>query len=171
MGLLIREERFTADDVTVALRASADNDDLSAEAVEVDDLSDFSELVELPAILQFVKAVELRNAYENILTDSRIVTDIRPVFPDGKVDRVEAAMINHTILLTYQNGEESEAQRLYVAVDLDDLEKLKAQIDRALDKEHATRALIEAAAVTRLEPTEGPENGQIERAGGDTDGS
>jgi len=114
-------------------------------------------LVESPALQKSTKAIELRTSHERILTDSRIVSDIRPVFPDGEVgERIEAAMVNHTLRLSYR-ATEGDPQDLYIALDTDDLKRLHKQIERALVKESAAREFIESADAIVLEPLEAEE--------------
>lgn len=114
------------------------------------------DLLATKSLRQFAKAVDLRNGYERILLNSRIYSDIRPVFEDddiGDNERVEAAMVNHTLQLTYRVGER-ESEDLHLALDLDDLNKLRKQIDRALHKQIAAHNFIEKSGATMLEPLE-----------------
>ncbi len=111
-------------------------------------------LLNTTAVRRFAKAIDLRNSYEKILADSRVISDIRPVFPDeGEIPRiVDAAMVNHTLKLTYFPGERGLPGEIHIAVDTVDLKNLREQIDRALEKESAARALIEKGGAIVLEP-------------------
>jgi hypothetical protein len=113
-------------------------------------------LLSTAAVRRFAKAIDLRNAYEKILSASRVISDIRPVFSDdGDVPAiVDAAMVNHTLKLTYFPGERGLPGEIHIAVDATDLKNLREQIDRALDKERAARALIEEGGAVVLEPLE-----------------
>jgi hypothetical protein len=118
-----------------------------------------AELLAVKPLQQIAKALDLRNAYERILVDSRIVSDIRPVFGDDDVNAgegVEAAMVNHTLQLRFSVGED-EPKDFHLALDLDDLRKLRKQIDRALEKQDAAHNFIEQSGAIMLEPLELPE--------------
>lgn len=116
-------------------------------------------LLQTEAVRRFAKAIDLRNAYEKILTESRVVSDIRPVFPDTDEvpAAVDAAMVNHTLKLNYYAGDRGLPGEIYIAVDATDLKNLRDQIDRALEKERAARALIEEGGAVVLEPLVGSE--------------
>lgn len=111
-------------------------------------------LLQTPAVRRFAKAIDLRNTYEKILTESRVVSDIRPVFPDTDEvpAAVDAAMVNHTLKLNFYAGDRGLPGEIYIAVDTTDLKNLRDQIDRALEKERAARALIEEGGAVVLEP-------------------
>lgn len=112
-----------------------------------------AELLNVRVLRRYSKALELRNAYERIATATRIVSDIRPVFPDGEIgDRVDAALINHTLRISFKTGE--EADETYFAVDEKTLRALKDQIDRAIAKESAARTFIVKGSATVLQPLE-----------------
>jgi hypothetical protein len=112
------------------------------------------ELLTSAPVQQAAKALDLRNAYERILLTSRIVSDIRPVFDDDDIkESVTAAMVNHTLQLKY-SGSAHDQQDLHIAVDIDDLKRLREQIDRALKKEAAARSFIEKGDAVLLEALE-----------------
>lgn len=114
----------------------------------------FRSLLQNPKIRRFAKAYALRNEYERILTDSRIMSDIRPVFDDDeKTPSIQAATVNHTLRLTYRAGD-GKSHEFHLALDADDLGKLKAQIDRAIEKDKAAQALLKSAEVDVLGPME-----------------
>ena len=116
------------------------------------------DLIGLEMFGQYAKTLDLRNAYEHILTGSRIVSDIRPVFPDAADDEdvspvgdVEAAIVNHSLRVVYRT-DTNEPEELYLALDLADLKRLRKQIDRALAKEAAAQRFIEKGGAVVLEP-------------------
>jgi hypothetical protein len=100
------------------------------------------------------KALDLRNAYERILLTSRVVSDIRPIFDDETADSFEAAVVNHTLQLKYSDG--ARDHELHIAVDVDDLKRLREQIDRALKKEIAAREFLEKGGAIVLDPLGSP---------------
>ncbi|MEZ0363084.1 hypothetical protein ACAG26_05195 [Mycobacterium sp. pUA109] len=148
LSLAARQLKLTSQDIEESLRSVA---------TEQQPVVEVAGLVGSPTIRTFAKALELRNAYEKILINSRIISDIRPVFADDEDDVggiVESAMVNHTLQLTYQPGDSRWPAELHLALDTADLKKLKRQIDRALEKGGAARALIEKGGAAVLEPQE-----------------
>ncbi|MHC9292037.1 hypothetical protein ACRCUN_06190 [Mycobacterium sp. LTG2003] len=108
-------------------------------------------------IQRYAKALTLRNEYERIVTDTRILSDIRPVFDDDEENPgIRAAIVNHTLRFTYTAGD-GERHESHFALDVHDLEKLKAQIERALKKDKASQSLVETASVVVLQPLEDDE--------------
>ncbi|MGO9155135.1 hypothetical protein [Mycobacterium sp.] len=111
-------------------------------------------LVQNAAVQRFAKALSLRNEYERIITDTRILSDIRPVFDDDAEDpSIQAAIVNHTLRFTYTAGD-GERHETHFALDTADLKKLKAQIEKALKKDKSSQRLIENANVVVLEAME-----------------
>jgi hypothetical protein len=78
------------------------------------------------------KAQTLVMNSERLMIDSRILTDIRPVFGQCQTDSILGYAISQTLKIDYRdshgNGE------FYVALDSSDLRSLKQIIDRALEK-------------------------------------
>lgn len=112
-----------------------------------------SALLESATIQRFSKALSLRNEYERIVTDTRILSDIRPIFDDEQNDpTIEAAIVNHIIRVAYTAADGDH--EVHLSLDAADLEKLQAQIERALKKDKAAQALLETAKVVVLEPIE-----------------
>jgi len=52
------------------------------------------------------KAERLTYAYQNILTDAEILTDVRPVFDKGGNNVLES-IVGHTLLISYNDGTET----------------------------------------------------------------
>ena len=77
---------------------------------------------------------------ERTFTDSRILTDFRPVFGEDVETSPSAAVHIHQLRLTY--SEDSETASFYVSLDTADLEALKATIDRALKKDVSLRKAL-----------------------------
>lgn len=79
------------------------------------------------------KSKSLSYDNENIFNNCKIITDIRLVFNDQIEDKNRAAIILQKLHIEYQkNGESKE---IYLTLDTNDLQKLKIQIDEAIEKE------------------------------------
>jgi hypothetical protein len=111
-----------------------------------------SALLQNPVIDRFAKALSLRNEYERILDDTRILTDIRPVFDeDADNPAITAAIVNHTLRFSYTSGD-GESHESHFALDISDLNKLRKQIDKAIKKDKAARTMAEAASIIVMQP-------------------
>lgn len=90
---------------------------------------------------QRIKAVRLAHKREALVSETKILTDIRPVFNSGKIETVRSLTILHTLSIDFQkNGKE---EKTYLAMNNDDLQELKQQIIRAEQKEQVLRATFE----------------------------
>lgn len=94
------------------------------------------------------KVLGVRREYGNVFCIARILTDIRPVFGPDPARTPLAAAIVHTLRITHHAGESHE--EFYVALDSEDLRKLRDQIDRAVKKEASLKAVIQETPMTYL---------------------
>lgn len=74
------------------------------------------------------KATELTYAYQNVLEETRIFTDVRPVF-DEEGENVLETVIVHLLTIGYFDG--SHSSRIHVAMDAADVSELKRLCERA----------------------------------------
>ncbi len=81
----------------------------------------------------------LLTEYGNVFLQSRIVTDIRPVFGINPNDAPEAGIIIHNLHIHYQDDSEGAHKDFYIALDSNDIKNLKAALIRAEAKEKAKR--------------------------------
>jgi hypothetical protein len=109
-------------------------------------------IIESPRVQQFVKASTLRTEYERILLDTRIISDIRPVFDDSQdTPSIQAAIVDHTLRIMYTGGDGHRHEAHY-ALDIGDLETLHEQTAKALKKDAAARTMITDAGVAVIQP-------------------
>lgn len=98
----------------------------------------FEALVSCPSLPVCAKALDLAYEHERILQESRIVTDIRPVFDaDDNSVEVRGVVIVHQLRLTFE--QEGETRSLLCALDRQDLFALRAACERAIKKEEKLR--------------------------------
>lgn len=97
------------------------------------------------------KAVGVTADHERTYHRSRILTDMRPIFGDD-VSKPAAAVIVHTLRVSYLSNRSSENAAFFVAMDSLDLQDLRDQIDRALEKEKATVQSLAAIGLPVLKP-------------------
>jgi hypothetical protein len=94
------------------------------------------------------KAFDVMTEHDKIFCDARILSDIRPVFADNP-DTADAAVIIHNLQIGFhQQGTHHE---VYVALDTDDILKLKEIVERAEIKTKALEAILKRADLPYLE--------------------
>ena len=89
-------------------------------------------LLSSPAVILSVKAANLSYDYSAILTDARIIVDLRPVFNDNRTD-LAGASITHTFRIDYATPE-GTAHSLSLSVDVKDIERLRDTCVSALNR-------------------------------------
>jgi hypothetical protein len=147
-----------------ALRASATLDaaEIAREVSESDDLRDIpierrpllakriATLLSVASLTEIAKAANLITENPQVLTQARIISDIRPIFPDDPTQPPAAAVVIHTLEITSYNGADSASS--YFALDDADLDALKSSVERAIAKSSALDETLAKAGLTRLKP-------------------
>lgn len=100
----------------------------------------FSSLLELPAVHASAKAWSLLEENDNIYLDSRIITDLRPVFGHEVSGVLYASLITHTVRITARSNNRRENS--FFVLDDEDIKSLIKQLDRALLKSAFLRRII-----------------------------
>lgn len=83
------------------------------------------------------KAMALLAGREKLITSTRIITDIRPVFAEDDDCTVRTNIIIHNLVVTYRDA--NDEKEIYFALSGKDLDKLKTDIDRSSRKEKTIR--------------------------------
>lgn len=95
-----------------------------------------------------VKATQLLLRHKNVLLTARIFTDVRPVFTGDENPTPQTAIIFHTLeLVTSTDGREMSH---YVALDSNDLKKLKMVVDRAIRKEASLKMITKSLPLVEI---------------------
>ncbi|MEP6804656.1 MAG: hypothetical protein ABI892_09040 [Flavobacterium sp.] len=87
-----------------------------------------------------LEILETRKAYienDNNLRDSNIHTDVRFIFKNDIDDKNRSGIIFHKLHLEYLK--EDNFKELYLTLDLNDLNRLKSDIDKAIQKDQILR--------------------------------
>lgn len=100
------------------------------------------------------KISALRSDHQRVFCSSRILTDIRPVFGDDPTKSPRAAVVVHSLRLTYHVGDTHDD--IFVALDAEDLRVLRNHCDRAMKKELALNEQIRRTDMTLLEAEDRP---------------
>jgi hypothetical protein len=108
--------------------------------------SRLSQLLSLTALdVIFSKASELQLESERLLCESRILTDLRPVFGSSPSAQPKAMVIVHTLKLVYH--ELGEHKEIYISLDSEDIAKLKQCLERAEVKARTLEEMLKAAGI------------------------
>jgi hypothetical protein len=108
------------------------------------------ELLDLDEPLSIAsKAFNVLLDHERIFLGSKILTDIRPIFSNRKVESPVSAVIVHMLKVDYREG--SERKEFFVALDTSDINKLENVLRRAKLKEKAIQPLLKRADVAYLD--------------------
>jgi hypothetical protein len=113
-----------------------------------------SKLLTVSAVRLAAKALDLAGDYEHLFVDARILTDVRPVFPDDETKAPAAAVIVDTLKINYY-GPDGNLRSFHVALDQAELDELRKVIVRGLEKTRGMRSFLDSA---RLAYWEGDEN-------------
>lgn len=94
------------------------------------------------------KAGALFYEQERLLTDARIITDLRPLFRSEVEKRPAAMLVTHTLRLAFhESGRWKEA---YISLDVDDLKSLQTTVGRALKKDSSLKSLLVESGIPCL---------------------
>jgi hypothetical protein len=108
------------------------------------------ELLDLDEPLSIAsKAFNILLDHERVFLGSKILTDIRPIFRNRKVESPTSAVIVHMLKVDYREG--SERKEFFVALDTGDINKLEKVLSRAKLKEKAILPLLRRADVAYLD--------------------
>ena len=131
----------TAGGTIASLLEGLKNTDLSKDEVEqLNELGPTLEsLLDHISVKASAKALQLGWDHKHVHSKARIVTDIRPVFDDGK-DEILGAVIFHILRLEYHDGDQED--NISVAMDKDDVQALRDACDEALKKAESARGLV-----------------------------
>ncbi len=91
------------------------------------------------------KARDLTYAHQNVLTESAIITDLRPIF-DTTGDRIRALVLTHMLSISYSDGG-TTTRRIEFALDAADLADLLKAAERGKRKTIAARGLAKSSGL------------------------
>lgn len=91
-------------------------------------------------IKQQIKAERLQRDGEKIYINSKVLSDIRPVFEKDPSTRPNGAVITHTLKLSCFSPDKNA--EFHVVLDINDLKEMENIIKRALSKDKTLRKLL-----------------------------
>ena len=144
----VRADRFVTDIVESVLK------DEKLGAATQDDIprlrKTFRRLLNIDTLNALTKAIKLQRDGERIYCDSRIITDIRPVFSGEVSEAPSSAVIRHTLKIGYHRDGDGPHQAFYVAMDETDLHSLIEDIGRAIEKSETLTKVLKESQIARL---------------------
>lgn len=112
-----------------------------------------AELLAVEPLVVTSKALDVLTEHEHTVHDLRIITDLRPIFKEDPPQRPAslpaAAVITHTLKITYHQGR--EVDDFYLALDDDDIALLKSLIKRAEAKEISLKKVLSVTQIPCVE--------------------
>lgn len=88
------------------------------------------------------KARFLKIDYSLLFKDSKIYTDIRPIFPRDLSIENTGAIIKHMLKIVYYSVDELNLRSIFLSLEIKDLKQLKIMIERAVMKEEKLKELF-----------------------------
>lgn len=134
LSMLVRVSESKSVDVMKALRVAIDSPDQQSEWDSI--AVSMQGLIDSTPIRLVTKAMELSYDYANLLRKARIITDLRPLF-DDEGEKVEGGVVTHTLRVAYSSDD--GGHEVSLALDLQDVKKLREQCDRAIVKANSIR--------------------------------
>lgn len=143
----VRAARFL-DDLVDGIREIPDSEhdlqDLNLNTLKLR----FEKLLNIGSLYAFSKAARLQRDGERLYVESKILSDIRPVFDADPTIRPYGAVITHTLKIIYHIN--NEHKEFHVVLDSEDLQFLKETINRAALKDETLRALLKEVKLSNL---------------------
>src|SRR5271157_4747493 len=136
------------DEFIEAFRISLNNEIQRREKEEIEDIEEKLEklgvfvhnvLESNKDIYFFNRAMNLLREREKLCLNTRILTDLRPIFEEN-ITNIKNGLILHSLRIEFRN-EENRKEIIIFALDHDDLTVLKDNIDRAFKKEDEIRKI------------------------------
>jgi hypothetical protein len=108
------------------------------------------DILTIAPLTNLAKAANLISENANLFGQGRVITDIRPVFPDDAEEAPVGAIILHTLKVDFICEQGFDA--VFFAMDDVDLLQLRRAADRALEKSANLRQVIERAGLVEMQP-------------------
>lgn len=97
------------------------------------------------------KALGLMLSNERRYCNARVVSDLRPIFPEAADQKPVASVVIHCLEIEFHPASDFDrTEKIFIVIDREDLDELKTAIDRAIKKHESLRELSEQAGVPCL---------------------
>ena len=105
-------------------------------------------LLDIPSFTEFVKATDLLTEHQNIFLETRIISDIRPIFAADVTALPLGALIIHTLKICYSSF--GQINEFFITMDEADIEKLIKVLERAKDKTETLRNTLDKGGIAYI---------------------
>ena len=95
------------------------------------------------------KANDVLIENEHSFCNARILTDVRPIFQNDLTSEISEAVVIHNLKITYH--QDRQHKDFFVALDSEDIQTLKAAIERAELKDRSAKIMLDKANVLLLD--------------------
>ena len=133
------------DQIVYATERGGEGENLLSEDESLNLRQNLNKLLRVPSLSTTARAIAEIVDNVHTLSNSRISTDIRPIFDADKFDSISAAIIIHTLKLDYYEGNESKS--FGVAMDEDDLSSLLLKLQNAKVKAATLRRHLASTSI------------------------
>src|SRR5579862_1895223 len=106
-------------------------------------------LVALEPIYVSARALDVLFDTPGHFVAGRILTDVRPLFSESGDVEIKCALLSQILKIDYHDTE--GRKRVYISVDMDDIDKLQTALERAKAKITSTKRLLSQANVSVIE--------------------
>lgn len=135
---------------TLVERMSSDIEELGLSQDQQGQLKErLLEFLSIKSLAVTAKAANVMTSHERIFRKARILTDVRPIFEEDDSGHPAAAVVIHMLKITYQQNDGDA--HFFVALDTEDVRKLRDVLNRADKKAANLQSLLEATNVPYLE--------------------
>ncbi|MGR3792355.1 hypothetical protein [Vannielia sp. SX4] len=111
---------------------------------------DLIQLLQCPSIKLPAKALQLSTDYEKVFESGNVVTDVRPVFDDDR-EAMMGAIIGQVLRIHYlTDGSQGRPQEISLALDLDDIEKLIAELEKSRTKAESAKQQLSSISGSEI---------------------
>ena len=132
---LLEKDDATASEVAENLTESFfENSKKSNESIEVLQNNLNIILSNVGSLLKNINSRRSTFDNESILRSSKLITDLRILFQDDLSDKNRDAIILHKLHVQYEHN--FNDKELYFTLDVKDLNRLKSEIEKAIEKDH-----------------------------------
>jgi hypothetical protein len=111
-------------------------------------------ILRCPAVRLAAKALDLLTDYDHVYYGARILTDIRPVFPDGEDELAPVAAVVMANLKIEHYGPAGDLTSFHVALDHGDLLELCEVVKRGLEKTEVAKEFLKEKSMSYLQDAE-----------------
>lgn len=136
---LVEEKRFT--EILIELKEDLKSKDI------VNYINEF--LKQSKNFTTSIKATNLAYNRGRIIRNTRIITDIRPIFTTSPKDDLIGSIIVHNLKIEFM--ENDERKEYYFAIDSTDLKQIELQVRRARNKEDKLKKFISDSRLDLIE--------------------